>query len=1307
MNPTLFRTFKLSLFSIAAAMLSTTILSTTSWAANVIKADNADNLNLGTSWVSGSPPTSLDIGVWDSTVTTPNTTVLGANTNWAGIRISNPGGPVTINAGNFLTNGASGIDMSTANNALTLNNGVVLGANQTWNVAGGQTLTTGGAVSGAQTLTKAGDGLLVLGVADTYSGGTIVNGGVLQLNNGTAGGTFGITNNDGTILRFGAAVNVGNVFTINGNVIVDCNNIAGNTALLGAWLGSGTVTISNIQNSGRTFTLGGSGSGGGSMANFSGTFSGGNSVGFLRFNDNANQNLGSTNAIFDLGTGSVIMLARNGGVTINLGALSGGPNTIMQGRASGSSGTLTYSIGAKGLSTTFQGVITNSTVSGNLTAIVKVGPGSLTLTGTNSYTSTTTINAGILQIGNGGTSGSLAAASAINNNATLIFNHSDDITVGNAISGSGNTVKVGANIAAFTGNVTSSGSLVISNGTAAIGAANTFTCPIFVGSGATFDVTANPGFILSSPLSGFGTVISNLAAGAGASIRPGGNGVPGTILFSNLIENDAVINSMDLSDDPTGLIKTNDLIFVNGDLTIAGTNSISISLLNASIPAGTFKVIQYTGVLTGDPTNAFVVSGVNGKPIHDALAKTISVLVSTNRTATNVTWTGNSIANDWDELNKTNWLNNGNLDFFVSADRVRFDATGAANPVVNLIGVLKPASLIVDAAANYSFTGAGSISGGTSVVKTNSGTLTITSTNDYSGPTVIGGGTLEVSYLNNGSLFSGIGSASSNPTNLVFFGTTMRYTGPSTSSDRGATFNGAGANLEVPSGTLTLNGLLAGAGALTKSGGGTLTIGNPNTYAGGTVISNGVLALGSNGANDSGLGPTNSPVTFYGGTLQLFGYNGSTSPNYATCFNPLIVPVGQSGTLRMFSRGPSNSGANSGLRSSLTGGGTLNLVVNYVRDSLDGDWSAFTGTINVTPKPSGGGDEFRINNSFGYSNAIIILNDGVLMDRATTGNSTTDIGELGGTAAATIGAGNGSAANPTWRVGWKNTTNTFAGVIANDGSSSIIKVGTGTWILTGQNTYSGSTTISNGVLALQLGSLDGSIDNSSNIFIATPGALDVTGRSDGTLNLGMVAPQTLHGNGVLRGSLLVGGSGTVAPGFSIGTLTVTNVATLGGNALMEVNRPNFSDKLIAPSIIFGGTLTVTNVGANLQVNDTFDLFDGGLSGSFAILALPNYYTWDTSNLGVDGTIKVTGVLPGPTISSVDSSQLAFGTLILNAINGAANGPFAVLTSTNAALPSSSWTVAATGNFDGAGNLTSFPVTVDPTTPQQFFLLKVW
>ena len=70
-------------------------------------------------------------------------------------------------------------------------------------------------------------------------------------------------------------------------------------------------------------------------------------------------------------------------------------------------------------------------------------------------------------------------------------------------------------------------------------------------------------------------------------------------------------------------------------------------------------------------------------------------------------------------------------------------------------------------------------------------------------------------------------------------------------------------------------------------------------------------------------------------------------------------------------------------------------VVNYVRDNLDGDWSAFAGTINVSPKPSGSGDEMRINNAFGYANAAIFLNDNVVMNRVTTSNSIVDIGELG------------------------------------------------------------------------------------------------------------------------------------------------------------------------------------------------------------------------------------------------------------------------------------------------------------------------
>src|SRR6476646_6953194 len=97
--------------NLALLLGAATVVGTTSWAANIIKADNADNLNLGSSWVLGTPPTSLDIGVWNFTVTTPNSTVLGANTNWAGIKILDPNGLVTISAGNTLTLCASGIDL--------------------------------------------------------------------------------------------------------------------------------------------------------------------------------------------------------------------------------------------------------------------------------------------------------------------------------------------------------------------------------------------------------------------------------------------------------------------------------------------------------------------------------------------------------------------------------------------------------------------------------------------------------------------------------------------------------------------------------------------------------------------------------------------------------------------------------------------------------------------------------------------------------------------------------------------------------------------------------------------------------------------------------------------------------------------------------------------------------------------------------------------------------------------------------------------------------------------------------------------
>jgi hypothetical protein len=144
------------------------------------------------------------------------------------------------------------------------------------------------------------------------------------------------------------------------------------------------------------------------------------------------------------------------------------------------------------------------------------------------------------------------------------------------------------------------------------------------------------------------------------------------------------------------------------------------------------------------------------------------------------------------------------------------------------------------------------------------------------------------------------------------------------------------------------------------------------------------------------------------------------------------------------------------------------------------------------------------------------------------------------------------------------------------------------------------------------------------------------------------------------------------------------------------------------TITYGNTLIITKIGAQLQTGDTFTLFSGGgLSvGSFGAVTLPNYYVWNVNNLGVNGTISVTSVGPPPALTNVDFSQLSNGTITLNAINGAPNGPVNVLTSTNLALPLSSWTTVTSTTFDGNGNL-NLPITVNSALPQSFYILQAY
>jgi autotransporter-associated beta strand protein len=465
------------------------------------------------------------------------------------------------------------------------------------------------------------------------------------------------------------------------------------------------------------------------------------------------------------------------------------------------------------------------------------------------------------------------------------------------------------------------------------------------------------------------------------------------------------------------------------------------------------------------------------------------------------------------------------------------------------------------------------------------------------------------------------------------------------------------------------SGSIAGGATLTKSGVGALTINNTNTFTGGISVSGGTIALGNIGANSSGLG--GGAITFMGGGLQFYGY-GSTSDS-GGCSDPLVVPTGQTGTLLL----PGRFGYSAPFTSALSGGGTLNVTVDYIRQYFSGNWSAFTGQISLSPR-SGTGD-FRINNVNGYASAAIYLNSGVNFYNINASGQTTDIGELGGASGAYIGSGSSSSSNPTWRIGAKNTTNTYAGVIADAGTTSLTKIGTGTLILTGANTYSGNTTISGGRLI---------VNNSIG-----------SGTGYGAV--------TVVSGGVLGGGGIISGATTVNSG---GTLSFSNLLTLnsGSTNIFEISKSPLTNDAarVLGVLTCGGTLIVTNIGATaLAAGDSFKLFNaasyGGVFAKMVLPPLPAGLGWNTNALNTAGALSVI-VVTRPVFGLAGISG---GGVVFSGAAGVAKANFYLLGSTNLAVPVTDWTRLLTNQFDTNGNF-NFTNPFANNPPPGFFRLQL-
>ncbi len=609
----------------------------------IVKANNTDDLNLTTSWVGGVAPSSIQTAKWDNTVTAANTTVLGADTAWAALQITDPAGLVTINSGNTLTLGLGGIDMSVATADMTLNCALALVNANVWDVKTGQTLTVGGAVSGAQGITKQGAGTVILSSANSYAGNTTISAGTLKLGasnvipDGTSKGNVTVT---GTLdlNTFSETVNglsgTGVVDTVAGGtptLTVGSNdvsstfggvlqNTSGTLAL--AKTGTGTLTLTNANTySGSTLVSSGillisHASALGGTANGT-VVSSGASLRTLTTLTVSGESLslsgtGAANGAVNVGGNKI--LTWDGPVSLAADAkvhADGGSTINFTTNATIALGANNLNIDVNDVACSFAGNI--SGVGGSLTKTL--GATTLTLSGTNTYTGNTFLNTGIIAVSNSPTP--LGAGTFVfNGGVRLLIQDSITITnpifigTNNGVGGRG-LVEAAANaVATLSGPITitntslAGGHFYALGSTLIVSGLITSTVPVGVRNGTVIlsgggtgytNLTLNQGTLKVGALNGIASPVTlNLAASAAGTLDLNGYNQSLVGLFVTVATNAFITNSSATTESTLTLTGTSSY---GGKISDGG----GVGKLNLTINGGSLTLTNanpYSGITT-------------------------------------------------------------------------------------------------------------------------------------------------------------------------------------------------------------------------------------------------------------------------------------------------------------------------------------------------------------------------------------------------------------------------------------------------------------------------------------------------------------------------------------------------------------------------------------------------------------------------------------------------------------------------------------------------------------------------------------
>ncbi|MEO6477601.1 autotransporter-associated beta strand repeat-containing protein [Luteolibacter sp.] len=795
---------------------------------------------------------------------TSGTVTLGSAINALGLQFTTTGYTVATGA-NTLSLGTGGIDASALSSGTTTLTGLVaLGANQSWNVGSGATLTSTALISGTGFgITKSGAGTLTFNANNTYSGSTVINAGTLSLGS-TGAGPYTIANSDVTVnaggtFTFGADTDTRNITT----TIAKSLTLNGGTAKLVGTFRSPTDVFTNdltLASGSSLLAVDGATNGGfGSAVRFSGTltrtagatvlFRGRNLGGSTNIDANNTgqpQNIYFTTAPTVVGGGGSLA-----STTTSILPYAIGDNGYLQGTTNLTSGlgtdfvsynptggtgagvqllttyanTITSGVSAlnnvKITDTSATGINAATTINSLILNSATAASGSPGTTGVDG-TGTLTINSGALMVtttsaaaSNGGTGGNYGGL--FQNNATigasgltLDFGSREAIitTVGSST----------LTIASTSGGITGSGGLTKSGaGTLTLSAASTYSGGTTVNAGTLVigsSSTPTSGTVTSGPV---GTGAITLAggtlgmAGGNFTVANNINVTASSIIQSgnsfNPVLSGNITGSGNLRQSPTGF---------TGRLQLSGNNS------------------GYTGTFTEDGGNTsleFLSASAGSASAAWVFNNTIA-----QRTRFNF---------GTDTINLGSLSGSGDLANIAASGTTATLSVGALNTDTTFSGVL---------AAN-----------GTShlaLTKVGTGKLTLSNANTYTGKTTIGGGSL-----------------------------TLASTGSIANSSE-ISINGGNFNVSAVSGFS-----LGSAQSLTGSGGsvtgainvnGTLAIGNSP----GTMTFNNDLTFGSSAASnfeftnitlginsyDLAQGGAGSQAVTFGGTLNLL-FSGGTYAN--------------------------------------------------------------------------------------------------------------------------------------------------------------------------------------------------------------------------------------------------------------------------------------------------------------------------------------------------------------------------------------------------------------------------------------------